>query len=1175
MQVIFIILSFLSTLLVILTQNPVISVFNLILLYIIVALYLMYLGISYIGISYIIIYIGAIAILFLFIIMMIDVEITYKKYSNFLPLLSILFITLIVSIIFATTLNWVQNYIIFTWDWNSSIIKLTQVSTLGDIFYSNYHAFIYILSFILLLAMVGAIILTKIKSNNNHVTYIHFSAFPYTTPEMLISSESGLLNFIIFLYSFYFLWLFYYVINKLIINRFIIFSYIHALAVIPITPSDKPKKKIVRFRNLENQKIEEKAEEEILKKLEIPEPPNYIVRTGDYNPGAWYAFPPEYFENIAKANDFPAPIARTWMSDHVYSKVNPVRFASHHNDHDIRICNEHYEAMKKERDFVRKYYDHVFPEHPCWSGKAYDVHKQMRLTSTNDLVKSGEKNLESLTAFRDMYEVAIETASRKINESATYPAPLTPLPSRPILTSYITSFDKGRIERDVIKEYRALELIGPKYRSPHRRTTENKMSELIMMKLKLQGKIFTFPNENYHGDNKIMPIDDSNDYTTSNDKGKITELGLDNTAIGSSNNKSLTHINLVPPNLGKELCSHYYYPYPGTEMWDMDRCIPNEHDLFEAKGKSRIVDLKKAYLKYHDTKFEQLTFSQKLQEWLDNQPPNLYIGDFIVNDQTNAPEADINVKKLKKGIDFSNLSKDSYLVRDEKILAFINKINPDEITDISDDEDDIVIPKPKRIRPDLTNNFNTTFSYTEYIDNLNKRAPNFPHTNGSVSVKSFSNSKLAKLSINILNANNNDNDNNVNSADNNGSVINTVINSNNNSNNGSVINAVININNNSNVNSAVNSNVNSNVKSVVNSDIKNTINNNNNISTVHNNENNNNFNIESFNIDEMLIMINPLYISIHNVITNIYINVKEFLILIKDNFSLDFNNFNNYYGNLTYNNDFNWDVGNNLFKYFAAFSIATFILSLLIAIVMSLYYLVYFSISLIYICFIGFTLKTMIATIILVYFSFFYTAVYYRMYETYQWEDTKFNNIIDFNINQIKTKTINYNVNNKLLFERMKKNISHVKKKKGNENITMLALLIPIPLDTPWYNFEVYFYVILLLAIILWVVNLLFSLRILDMDKGRGFECGLQSFFQTREQFHISFHRVSLLFLAFDLEIVVIYPAGVSDINPPLFYNLLIFILILMVGFIYEISVNALDIFITELLDNWNTNELN
>ena len=161
LQISFLTLSFISALLVILSQNPVVSVFNLILLYIIVALYLMYLGITYIGISYIIIYIGAIAILFLFIIMMIDVEITYKKYGNYIPLLVISFITLIISIVSSISVEYARNYIYFSFNWDSAVVKLTQISILGDFFYSNYHAFIYILSIILLLAMIGAIILTK------------------------------------------------------------------------------------------------------------------------------------------------------------------------------------------------------------------------------------------------------------------------------------------------------------------------------------------------------------------------------------------------------------------------------------------------------------------------------------------------------------------------------------------------------------------------------------------------------------------------------------------------------------------------------------------------------------------------------------------------------------------------------------------------------------------------------------------------------------------------------------------------------------------------------------------------------------------------------------------------------------------------------------------------------
>src|SRR5271155_1996339 len=74
---------------VITARNPIISIFNLIVLYILVAFYLMYIGITYIGISYIIIYVGAIAILFLFIVMMIDIEVlpTPLKGRNAVPLM--------------------------------------------------------------------------------------------------------------------------------------------------------------------------------------------------------------------------------------------------------------------------------------------------------------------------------------------------------------------------------------------------------------------------------------------------------------------------------------------------------------------------------------------------------------------------------------------------------------------------------------------------------------------------------------------------------------------------------------------------------------------------------------------------------------------------------------------------------------------------------------------------------------------------------------------------------------------------------------------------------------------------------------------------------------------------------------------------------------------------------
>jgi NADH:ubiquinone oxidoreductase subunit 6 (subunit J)/NADH:ubiquinone oxidoreductase subunit 3 (subunit A) len=83
-------LAIIAAVFVITTKNAIISVFNLIVLYILVAFYLIYIGITYLGISYIVVYIGAIAILFLFVIMMIDIEVVEKRSNNYLPLLFLL-----------------------------------------------------------------------------------------------------------------------------------------------------------------------------------------------------------------------------------------------------------------------------------------------------------------------------------------------------------------------------------------------------------------------------------------------------------------------------------------------------------------------------------------------------------------------------------------------------------------------------------------------------------------------------------------------------------------------------------------------------------------------------------------------------------------------------------------------------------------------------------------------------------------------------------------------------------------------------------------------------------------------------------------------------------------------------------------------------------------------------
>ena len=81
----------LSSVLVITSKNPVIAVIFLISVFVNAAAYLILLGIGFIGISYIIVYVGAITVLFLFVIMMINIKLTDiletgLQYTKNLPL---------------------------------------------------------------------------------------------------------------------------------------------------------------------------------------------------------------------------------------------------------------------------------------------------------------------------------------------------------------------------------------------------------------------------------------------------------------------------------------------------------------------------------------------------------------------------------------------------------------------------------------------------------------------------------------------------------------------------------------------------------------------------------------------------------------------------------------------------------------------------------------------------------------------------------------------------------------------------------------------------------------------------------------------------------------------------------------------------------------------------------
>jgi NADH-ubiquinone oxidoreductase chain 3 len=108
-----------------------------------------------------------------------------------------------------------------------------------------------------------------------------------------------------------------------------------------------------------------------------------------------------------------------------------------------------------------------------------------------------------------------------------------------------------------------------------------------------------------------------------------------------------------------------------------------------------------------------------------------------------------------------------------------------------------------------------------------------------------------------------------------------------------------------------------------------------------------------------------------------------------------------------------------------------------------------------------------------------------------------------------------------------------------------------------------FFIFIPLLAIIFLVINLIFATHNSYQEKDSAFECGFHSFLgQNRTQFSISFFIFALLFLLFDLEILLVYPYVVSAYTNSIYglMIMLIFFIILTLGFAFELGKNALKI---------------
>lgn len=112
-------------------------------------------------------------------------------------------------------------------------------------------------------------------------------------------------------------------------------------------------------------------------------------------------------------------------------------------------------------------------------------------------------------------------------------------------------------------------------------------------------------------------------------------------------------------------------------------------------------------------------------------------------------------------------------------------------------------------------------------------------------------------------------------------------------------------------------------------------------------------------------------------------------------------------------------------------------------------------------------------------------------------------------------------------------------------------------------SITLFFIFIPLLAFILLAINLTLAPHNPYQEKDSPFECGFSSFLaQNRTQFNISFYIFALLFLLFDLEVLLIYPYVVSAYNNDVYglVVMLVFFIILTLGFVFELGKGALKI---------------
>jgi len=186
-----------SAIMVIVSKNTVYSVFFLILVFISISILFIMIGAEFLGMIMLIVYVGAVAVLFLFVVMMLNITEQLTKRSSRKGLINNISVGSIVgAIIFLELL-----VVVGGWKYKGTFVPLSSTNlnldisnthALGNILYTDYIHLFQISGMILLIAMIGAITLTYSRREGiKRQSYLNQIQREKDSAVSLVEVESG------------------------------------------------------------------------------------------------------------------------------------------------------------------------------------------------------------------------------------------------------------------------------------------------------------------------------------------------------------------------------------------------------------------------------------------------------------------------------------------------------------------------------------------------------------------------------------------------------------------------------------------------------------------------------------------------------------------------------------------------------------------------------------------------------------------------------------------------------------------------------------------------------------------------------------------------------------------------------------------------------------------------